>query len=61
LFYKIAKHNRDAWLNWPKIVAVEMAEELGADAKAVNDVLTRLVKEQLESVATLELDAEQLK
>ena len=52
----IARQNRDMWLNWPKLVAVEYAEEFGVDSGLVYDVLHNGVKEYLHKVATLDMD-----
>lgn len=51
--YQISRQNRDIWLNWPQRVATEMAEQLGVDARLMNDVLMKAVRFNLERIATL--------
>ncbi|MCS6780736.1 MAG: hypothetical protein NZ555_13665, partial [Geminicoccaceae bacterium] len=48
--YRAAAEIRDAWLVWPSRVAGEVANELGADPRVVEQVLDRLVREQLEEL-----------
>ena len=52
----IARQNRDMWLNWPKLVAVRLAEEFGADSGLVYDVLDKEIRDYLNKVATLDMD-----
>lgn len=57
--FKMARRNRDGWLNWPKTIAVELAAELGVDDhRKVHDALLKLVRENLEHVAQIELNLE---
>lgn len=51
----ISKHNRDSWLNFPQLVAVEMAEQLGVDSGVLHDLLLREVKDYLFTVATMDI------
>jgi hypothetical protein len=48
-----SRQNRDKWLSWPQRVSTEIAEELGVDARLVNDILLRHVKAHLEKIAEL--------
>lgn len=54
--FRLSRQNRDGWLNWPKQVAVEMASELGVDARTMHDVLLKHVKENLQYVTKIELE-----
>ena len=47
LFFDTARDLRDAWLSWPSRVAVDMADELGIDARALTTVLTAHVQQHL--------------
>jgi hypothetical protein len=47
LFYETARDLRDAWLAWPARVAIEMADELKVDARALTPVLTAYVNKHL--------------
>jgi len=51
--FTTSRNNRDVWLNWPEIVSVKMAEQLGVPSKKLHDVLKRAVHEQLERNATM--------
>lgn len=51
--FTVSRQNRDIWLNWPQVVAVEMAEELGIDAKAMHDILKKHVRKNLERIASM--------
>ena len=57
--YNVSRHNRDLWLNWPQLVSNEIAEELGCDSNLLYDILIRLVRENLERIATLPTEFEQ--
>ena len=52
----ISRQNRDMWLNWPKRIATEMAEELGVDSGLLYDFLSGAVKKHLETMATLDME-----
>lgn len=49
----ISRQNRDKWLSWPQRISTEMAEELGIDARLMNDILLRHVRAHLEKIAEL--------
>jgi len=45
--FKLARAERDAWLNWPARVSSQMAAELGVDAHQLHVILERAVREHL--------------
>lgn len=51
--FTASRNNRDVWLNWPEIISIKMAEELGVPTKKLHDVLKKYVRQQLERNATL--------
>lgn len=51
--YNASRHNRDMWLNWPQLVATEIAEEVGCDSNLLYGVLNRLVRANLDRIATI--------
>lgn len=57
--YNVSRHNRDLWLNWPQLVSNEIAEELGCDSNILYGILNRLVRENLDRIATLPTEFEQ--
>jgi len=54
----ISRQNRDMWLNWPKTIATQLAEEYNEDPSPglMYDLLQKLVSEHLDSVATLDFN-----
>ena len=56
LVFRLARAERDAWLQWPARVAATLAAELGVDAHAMQTVLERALREQLEQLAEPRLD-----
>ena len=52
--FKLARTERDAWLNWPTRVAAEMAATLKVDAHAMHVALDAAVREQLRSLGTMQ-------
>ncbi len=48
--FKLARAERDAWLNWPARVSSQMAAELGVDAHALHVMLEREVCRHLEEL-----------
>jgi hypothetical protein len=50
LFYEAGKRARESWEQWPSRVAAMVAAELGSDPHAVEQVLTRHVKEHLRKI-----------
>ena len=51
--FRMARSERDAWLNWPARVAAQMASELGADAHALHVLLEKAVRDQLTAMGEL--------
>ena len=48
--FKLARAERDAWLNWPARVSSQMAAELSVDAHALHVLLEREVHRHLEEL-----------
>ena len=46
--FKLARTERDAWLNWPSRVSAQMAADLGLDAHTFHLVLEDAVRDQLQ-------------
>lgn len=51
--FRLARAERDAWLNWPARVAAQMASELGVDSHALHVLLEKAVREQLTALGDL--------
>ena len=51
LVFRLAREERDAWVNWPARVAALMAAELGTETAAVQKVLEAHVRAHLEELA----------
>jgi len=49
--FKLARDERDAWVNWPARVAAMIAAELEVDAHKLHTVLERQVREHLNELA----------
>jgi hypothetical protein len=49
--FKLAREERDAWVNWPARVAAMMAAELGVDAHKLHTVLERHVRDHFGELA----------
>ncbi|WP_245516567.1 hypothetical protein [Methylobacterium segetis] len=47
LFFETARDMRDAWLSWPARIGIELADELGIDARFLTPALTRQVHRHL--------------
>ena len=45
--YKLARTQRDAWLNWPARVSARLASDLNVDAHQMHQVLEKAVREHL--------------
>jgi hypothetical protein len=52
--FKLARNERDAWLNWSTRVAAEMAATLKVDAHTMHVALDAAVREQLSSLGTMQ-------
>ena len=51
--FRLAREERDAWVNWPARVAALMAAELEVDAHKVHTVLERCVHDHLAELAEI--------
>jgi hypothetical protein len=51
LVFRLAREERDAWINWPARVAALMAAELGVEAHPMQKVLEAHVRAQLNELA----------
>jgi hypothetical protein len=51
--FKLAREERDAWVNWPARVAAMMAAELEVDTHKLHTVLERQVREHLSELAEI--------
>jgi hypothetical protein len=51
--FKLARDERDAWVNWPARVAAMMAAEIEVDAHKLHTVLERQVREHLNELAEI--------
>ena len=56
LVFRLARAGRDAWLQWPARIAATLAAELGVEAHAMQTVLERSLREQLDELAEPRLD-----
>ena len=51
--FKLAREERDAWVNWPARVAAMMAAELEVDQHSLHTVLERHVRDHLAELAEI--------
>jgi hypothetical protein len=51
--FRLARDERDAWVNWPARVAAPLAAELGVAPHALHTALERCVREHLAELAEL--------
>lgn len=56
MVFKLARQERDAWVNWPARVAALMAAELGVEAHAMQKVLETNVRAHLNELSEVRLD-----
>ena len=56
LVFRLARAERDAWLQWPARIAATLAAELGVEAHAMQTALERALRAQLEELAEPRLD-----
>jgi hypothetical protein len=54
--FKLARDERDAWVNWPARVAAMIAAELGVDAHTLHGALERHVRQHLSELAEIRPD-----
>jgi hypothetical protein len=52
--FKLARAERDAWLNWPARVSAQLAAELSADAHALHVALEREVRRYLDELGAVQ-------
>jgi hypothetical protein len=58
LLFRLAREERDAWVNWPGRVAALMAAELGVDAAVMHRALESRVRAHLGELADVRTDFE---
>lgn len=51
--FKLARSERDAWLNWPARISAQMSAKLGLDAHAMHVALETAVREHLQELGEL--------
>jgi len=52
--FKLARTERDAWLNWPARISATLAAELGVDPHTLHVTLEREVRRHLEELGTFQ-------
>ena len=52
--FKLARAERDAWMNWPARVSSQMAAELGVDAHRMHVTLETYVRQHLSELAEIQ-------
>jgi len=52
--FKLARAERDAWLNWPARISSQMAAGLGVDPHALHVALDTAVRQQLQDLGDLQ-------
>jgi hypothetical protein len=52
--FKLARTERDAWINWPARVSAEMAASLNVDAHKMHITLESAVREHLQELGALQ-------
>jgi hypothetical protein len=53
--FRLARTERDAWLNWPARITAPMAAQLGVDPHALHTALEAAVREHLEELGELRI------
>ncbi|RCX08608.1 elements of external origin [Extensimonas vulgaris] len=51
--FKLARSERDAWLNWPARISAQMAAKLGVDPHAMHIALESAVREHLQELGEM--------
>ena len=51
--FKLARAERDAWLNWPARVSAQLAAQLAVDPHAMHVALEAAVREHLQELGDL--------
>lgn len=52
--FKLARAERDAWLNWPARISAQMAAGLGVDPHVLHVALNAAVRQQLQDLGDLQ-------
>lgn len=52
--FKLARAERDAWLNWPARISAQMAAGLGVESHALHVALDAAVREQLQDLGDVQ-------
>ena len=52
--FKLARAERDAWLNWPARISAQMAAGLGVDSHVLHVALDAAVRQQLQDLGDLQ-------
>ena len=56
LVFRLARQERDVWVNWPARVAALMAADLGVEPAAMQKALETHVRSQLDDLAEIQPD-----
>lgn len=56
LVFKLARQERDAWINWPARVAALMAAQMGIDVSIVQKILETQVRAHLDELSEIRPD-----
>jgi hypothetical protein len=56
MIFRLAREERDSWLNWPARVAALMAADLGVDAHAVQKIIETHVRGHLAELAETRIE-----
>ena len=51
--FRLARSERDAWLNWPARISAQMAVSLGVDAHTLHIALETAVREHLQELGDI--------
>lgn len=51
--FKLARSERDAWLNWPARISAQMAAKLGVDPRTMHIALEAAVREHLQELGEM--------
>jgi len=56
--FKLARSERDAWLNWPARVSAQMAAQLQMDAHTLHVALEAAVRAHLQELGNLQVSVD---
>ncbi len=59
LVFKLARSERDAWLNWPARVSAAMAVGLGVDSHTLHVQLESAIRQHLQELGELRLKVDE--